>query len=95
MDLATAALEVLRNLHPDRLVAVASDVSDLVTNQEAGYAATWREKKPDRIILNAARLVPVGPVAEIDLEDLKHLTNVNFFGLVHAGHFLNPQLCAS
>lgn len=95
VDLRVAGLEDLQKVQSDRLVAVAGDVSDRVTNQTAIDVAIQRKGRLDCMILNAARLHPVGLVAEIDMENWKQLTNVNFFGLVHAVHLLRPQLCAN
>ena len=93
VDVAVAELEALRRSNPSRLVVVAGDVSQRLVNYTAIEIAIQSKGKLDCIILNAAVLCPVGPVAEISIEDWKRLIDVNFVGLVHAVRLLTFHAC--
>ncbi|KIW80718.1 hypothetical protein AYO21_05605 [Fonsecaea monophora] len=92
VDVKTSELETLAVSHPDRLAVVQGDVSSRSTNVSAIDTAVRQGEKIDAVILNAAILRPVGPIADTAVEEWKRLFDVNFFGLVHAIQLSLPYL---
>ncbi|ETN36193.1 uncharacterized protein HMPREF1541_08470 [Cyphellophora europaea CBS 101466] len=92
VDLAIDELQVLASSRPGKLVAVSGDVSDRLVNKKAIDTVIRTRGKLDSLILNAAVLRPVGPTAEINVEEWKRLIDVNFIALVHAIQLALPHL---
>ncbi|OQV01807.1 hypothetical protein CLAIMM_07099 [Cladophialophora immunda] len=92
VDIKTSELEALATSYAQRLLVVQGDIANRSTNQNAIETATRQRGKIDCIILNAAILRPVGPIADTPIEDWKRLFDVNFFGLVHAVQLSLPYL---
>ncbi|OAP56473.1 hypothetical protein AYL99_09652 [Fonsecaea erecta] len=92
VDIKTSELETLAISHAQRLSVVQGDVARRSTNTGAVNAAIQQRGKLDCIILNAAILRPVGPIADTPVQEWKSLFDVNFFGLVHAIQLSLPYL---
>ncbi|OAL45656.1 NAD(P)-binding protein [Pyrenochaeta sp. DS3sAY3a] len=92
VDINTDALERLLLSHQDRLVTIQGDVSDRSTSERAVQAAIDRTNRLDSVILNAAILKPIGPVADTSIDAWKKLFDVNFFGPLHSIQVALPYL---
>jgi NAD(P)-dependent dehydrogenase (short-subunit alcohol dehydrogenase family) len=84
VDINGAKLEPLLQKYCDRLEVVVGDISKRQTSQLAVDRAIRKFGHLDALVLNAAILTPVGPVATANVDEWKRLYDVNFFSLIHS-----------
>lgn len=83
VDLADEQLKHLRSSSPDKFDYVTGDISQRSTSEKAVALAKERSGRLDALVLNAGILRPVGLVADISVDEMKKLFDVNFFALFH------------
>src|SRR6266511_11310 len=83
VDVKTGQLVPIRSQHGDRFEIIHGDVSHRSTSEAAVGRAIAKGGRLDAIILNAAILGPISPVAEGDVGEWKKLFDINFFSLLH------------
>jgi NADP-dependent 3-hydroxy acid dehydrogenase YdfG len=77
VDLYGAKLERLRDEYSERLHIVLGDVTEDSTNKEAVDLALRVGARVDSLILNAATFRPIGPLAELAINDWRAAFEVN------------------
>ena len=82
VDLQTRQLETLEKDSAGRLHILQGDVTQNKTNERAVQLAVEKGGQVNSIILNAAVVRPIGPLAKLALDDWKKTFDVNFFSSI-------------
>lgn len=83
VDLVDEQLKLLKASSPDKFDHVVGDISQRSTSERIVALAKERSGRLDTLVLNAGVLRPVGLVADINVDELKKLFDINFFALFH------------
>jgi len=92
VDINGENLKPLRMQYPDKLEVIVGDISQRTTSEQAVEAAISKFGHLDAIVLNAAVLSPVGPIATAKVDEWKKLFDINFFSLLHSIQVALPHL---
>ncbi|KAL6229008.1 hypothetical protein BDW75DRAFT_225838 [Aspergillus navahoensis] len=92
VDMADEQLKLLKSSSPDKFDHVTGDISQRSTSEKTVALAKERSGRLDTLVLNAGVLRPVGLVADISVDELKKLFDVNFFALFHTIQLALPEL---
>ncbi|KIV90519.1 hypothetical protein PV10_07816 [Exophiala mesophila] len=92
VDLQTRQLEILEKDSAGRLHILQGDVTQNKTNEHAVQLAVEKGGQINSIILNAAVVRPIGPLATLALDDWKKTFDVNFFSSIDLIQQALPEL---
>lgn len=91
LDVSQAGLDQLGA--SDKLIKLVVDVTDMAAVSEAAKR-TESELGPITRVMNAAAIMPLGPVLEQPAEIAAKIMAINYQGLVHVAHATLPAMLA-